>query len=879
MGRRKLILLVTVLVTHCLGFTGIAEAARNLNGITISQPVSEQEGLQQARALVVMLEANSQPIGAATIVGMNEECLYLATAAHVLQASNEIYGRFWFEQSTTRKLNTTQFVDQSIDLAILCLPDPETTLIPLPPMTGVRLGAPQHLEGNDPFLVIGHSEKMWHVRHGLVIDHIDQNNLLVDGNIHGNDSGGGVFSPEVTLLEVVGIVVRTKTVLKISEIAKRMNRWSLPFGLTEWDFRLASELDKQARMIDWSNVAWPGFIEKRDKILRNLFVTIDSGKLRKGSGLVIGHDDQYLYLSLPQYLVNINTLIKAVFSDSSERVVEVIGESDSRLEIAIGRVKSKQSTLTALDLQHAPALPGSEYVFPRPLDSPYADRAARVQDLQVGIEAFHYGFSPVGEVIGVLSPKSVILETKLIDSFTVRSNAIPANKRGGFILNDRYEILGIVTGRIPGGRNSYKVARIDQVLKFAKEKGGKVKLETPAPQWRSIATQVNGFEAPQSDTCWSRSVLTGGQDRALDITVQDNDRILIAGKTDSFGADGNDGVLMRVDPTGELVEFRTSGVVFDDEYLSVASLNGSTTVTGSSLQERSDYVSLADRHFRLGTINLQGAPTLLLGSEQSHWQLNKVKIDGDHIYAAGLMASDNVVQGGAFQKYSITTGKLAWQTFIENTNPFNGLAVTKGVVVGGGPYISPGPNRSQDIFIAAVDADNGAELWRYHPHFDNSSEEINALASLADGSIVAVGDARPDDGRWYGFAIKLSAHGKLLWQKEFKSTLYETSLQSVAALPNSGFVVAGELYWDHEQERGRRHSHGWLLGSDSNGNIQWQKHYAPKYQFGTRSGTFFSVDADDAGNVVAAGYTSVLSMPQNLWIVKTSPTGAIDCDN
>lgn len=141
-------------------------------------------------------------------------------------------------------------------------------------------------------------------------------------------------------------------------------------------------------------------------------------------------------------------------------------------------------------------------------------------------------------------------------------------------------------------------------------------------------------------------------------------------------------------------------------------------------------------------------------------------------------------------------------------------------------------------------ARDGKMLWRraYRPGTPNM---LGGLSPLPDGTYLATGRIRTEDGRMAGWAMKLAADGTIMWQRTYQRGAFAT-LAHGAFLPHmvpgsNILLLAGEA---HAADGTTDAS--WIMATDPGGEPLWQRYVRrDDYQFST-----MGLRAEEDGRIV-----------------------------
>jgi S1-C subfamily serine protease len=137
-----------------------------------------------AKQIVVMLEPKwngreGSPLGAGVIVGVRRECIYIATANHVIRSeghpADRVLVRTAFDDTVVVTGAVLPNFDEKLDLGVVCIPNPETTLRPFPRLPLTFRGLTSRLTPGEPLTVFGNGFGInWHTDSApLVFDRVE----------------------------------------------------------------------------------------------------------------------------------------------------------------------------------------------------------------------------------------------------------------------------------------------------------------------------------------------------------------------------------------------------------------------------------------------------------------------------------------------------------------------------------------------------------------------------------------------------------------------------------------------------------------------------------------------------------------------------------
>lgn len=139
-----------------------------------------------------------------------------------------------------------------------------------------------------------------------------------------------------------------------------------------------------------------------------------------------------------------------------------------------------------------------------------------------------------------------------------------------------------------------------------------------------------------------------------------------------------------------------------------------------------------------------------------------------------------------------------------------------------------------------------------------------SIASSADGAYVVVGNTYSSSlNGSVSWLIKLDSSGNTLWSRTFDA-FGNAELFAVSPTSDSGYILAG-----YACKTGSAQSDAWLLKTDSNGNLIWNRTYG-----GNGDDKAFAVTQTSDGGYVFSGYTGSYGQGgDDFWLCKIDVNG------
>ena len=165
-----------------------------------------------------------------------------------------------------------------------------------------------------------------------------------------------------------------------------------------------------------------------------------------------------------------------------------------------------------------------------------------------------------------------------------------------------------------------------------------------------------------------------------------------------------------------------------------------------------------------------------------------------------------------------------------------------------------------------------------------NTERAYSIQQTTDGGYIAAGITGSNDGNVSGnngsgdiWVVKTDLQGNIQWQKCLGGTSGETAT-SIQQTTDGGYIVAGNTSSNNGDVSGYHGNYDfWVVKLDSQGNIIWQKCLG-----GTNSEFAYSIQQTTDGGFIVAGYThstdgdvSGNHGDRDCWVVKLNATGTL----
>ena len=373
---------------------------------------------------------------------------------------------------------------------------------------------------------------------------------------------------------------------------------------------------------------------------------------------------------------------------------------------------------------------------------------------------------------------------------------------------------------------------------------------------------------------WARSYDTDGDDYFYDVIEQANGNYLIVGmsmtnpkiilgapsistptnRTGSGSFNDKDGLVVIINPNGDLVKSYVYGGDGNEKFLAVAALSGNESgyvVVGSSTAASAMYATngVADWGHTAGAdpLAMDGIVVKLDIHGDVIWTNNYGSIKDDEFRDVVVLPNN---AGYLIVGYSAGTsdfpGTNNWGHY-DNSN-----------------YDSP------DAIALKMDT-NGMVTWSAH-YGSEEYDEFNSVILLSDGSFIAVGSSKAPSIMYGGDAIKdwdhydfddgivvkISDTGEIVWANNYGGFGYDSFLDIIHHPNSEGYIIVGcsdeeSTLYGSDAIRGWNNYYlgyydGIVVRMNPDGTIKWSNNYGGEY-----AEYFTSSAVLSDGTIVAAG--------------------------
>lgn len=237
--------------------------------------------------------------------------------------------------------------------------------------------------------------------------------------------------------------------------------------------------------------------------------------------------------------------------------------------------------------------------------------------------------------------------------------------------------------------------------------------------------------------------------------------------------------------------------------------------------------------------------------------------DGGYIIV-GVANHSGVINPGTLLIKIDKDGNQIWQSIFGKGEGEHGRKIQQTTE---GGYIATGEkmvNGEWNVYLAKTDS-QGNPLWR--KNYGGDKADIGrAILTTTDGGYIIVGStASKGAGSSDVWLIKTDGNGTVLWDKTFGGAQYDEG-RDIRRTSDGGYVIAGET-----QSEGAGGSDVLLLKTDDKGNLLWKKTFG-----GAQNDAAWHLQLTSDGGYVLIGYTeSEGAGGSDVYVIKTDSDGNV----
>jgi hypothetical protein len=365
-------------------------------------------------------------------------------------------------------------------------------------------------------------------------------------------------------------------------------------------------------------------------------------------------------------------------------------------------------------------------------------------------------------------------------------------------------------------------------------------------------------------TEWEKTYGGANYDIAFSIAQTIDNGYVLAGATESYGAGGYDVWLVKTDSEGNLQWSKTYGGPYHDGADCVLQTDdGGYALVGQfsvSFEHEIFWFIKTDSEGNMEWNKTYG------GANRAHAFSIVQTIDEGYALAGAIMDADT----GNVDVWLVKTdsvGNMEWNKTYGGAAKDSANSILQtidgGYTIAGYTYSFGAGNG--DFWLVKTDSEGNIEWSKTYGGSNHDS--ASSIIQTDDGGYLLAGTTNSFGAGSYDlWLVKTDQHGNREWSQTYGGPNDEGATY-ITQTRDDGYIITGRILPLDGLPWYERNSDGWLIKTDSIGNVQWNQTYG-----GAEFDEMWSVVQTSDGGYAVAGYTkSFGSGMGDFWLVKIAP--------
>lgn len=410
------------------------------------------------------------------------------------------------------------------------------------------------------------------------------------------------------------------------------------------------------------------------------------------------------------------------------------------------------------------------------------------------------------------------------------------------------------------------IVAADSMLSAAASTAGAVTRVKAPVDSTAFALTLACAHTPPTQT-WMRSFGGTGNDFLTTARLTSDGYIIAAGHTTSFGANGTDVWVMKLDQNGN------AGAGYSGTYQKIYTKTGDDYAT--AIRERSGGGYVVSGYTVTGPTNsyywlMWLNPDLTLSQQVNFGSQGEMErasdiqetADGGYVVVGRTESLSSSRDGWLLR---INPDASYWRKSYggPGTDSFTSVhQTTDGGFIVGGSYSTGGGAAAWVLKLDAV----GEAGWQKTYGSPNYYNEVNSVRQTADGGYIFAGYIGVTFGN--AWVVKLSLDGSVVWQRSFGDGT-DVRATSVKQTADGGYVVSG-----YSTPIFGGSASAWVMKLYPDGTLAWKRGFGgPGPVSGAAVSVFSLVEEAADGGYIVAGHSNTLGAGYKAWLLKLDPNG------